>query len=139
MEFFPFLGLTNNEDLLTSLFLVLANLATTAPSIPSSCHLSRQSTTRQCSYSSLQSALCPLQFPTSTFFYASVLIPSIFIYSPLVSFPFIFFRHFPLSPAGDRRKWEEDVEERGFSFARTRLTPTPKGERRTETIVSVGA
>lgn len=82
------------------------------------------------------SALCPLQVPYFNIFYDLVLILFLLISSPLVSFLSVF-QALPPSPIGGRRK-QEDVEGSGFSFARSRLTPTPRGER-TETIVSVGA
>lgn len=74
MEFFPFPGLTNSQDLLTSLFLALASLATTAPggeipaglpSTPSPC---RGRAPPGSVPSSLHSAPYPSQFPTWTFF-----------------------------------------------------------------------
>lgn len=80
----------------------------------------------------------PFKFPTTLdTFYASVPTPSLLIYSPQFP-PSSFFQAFTPS-IGGRRRWEEDVEESGFSFARSRLTPTPKWERRTESIASVSA
>lgn len=80
----------------------------------------------------------PFKFPTLDIFYALVPTPSLFIYSLRFPLP-SFFPAFTPSPIGGRRTWEKDVEESGFSFARSRLTSTPKGERRTETIASVSA
>jgi len=128
MEFFPFLGLTNNQDVFTRLFLALAYLAITPPSIPSSCHLSSRAPLGSAP-SSLHSAPYALQFPTSTLFMLRSSFP---LFSPtLPLFPSLsFFQVFPHSPIGGRRKREEDVEESSFSFARSRLTHTPKEEQK---------
>lgn len=42
--------------------------------------------------------------------------------------PSSFFQPFRPSPTGSRRKWKEDVEENGFSFAGIRWAPTPQEE-----------